>query len=63
MPHTYFKPQYKVVVWLLEDLNECAERAFGDNDQHIIDNLLYAKFPPHLKRSLNLAYLENGIYD
>ena len=47
----------------LEELNECAERAFGDNAQHMIDSLLYAKLPPHLKRSLNLAYLENGTYD
>ena len=29
----------------------------------MIDNLFYAKLPPHLKRSLNLAYLENGTYD
>ena len=28
----------------------------------MIDSLLYAKLPPHLKRSLKLAYLENGIY-
>ena len=47
----------------MEELNECAERAFGDNAQHKIDSLLYAKLPPHLKRSLNLAYLENGTYD
>ena len=36
---------------------------FGDKAQHMIDSLLYAKLPPHLKRSLNLAYLENGTYD
>ena len=29
----------------------------------MIDSLLYAKLPPHLKRSLDLAYLENGIYE
>ena len=29
----------------------------------MIDSLLYAKLPLHLKRSLNLAYLENGRYD
>ena len=46
----------------LEELNECAERAFCDNAQHMIDSLLYAKLSPHLKRSLNLAYLENGTY-
>ena len=29
----------------------------------MIDSLLCAKPPPHLKRSFNLAYLENGTYD
>ena len=47
----------------LEELNNCAERAFGENAQPMIESLLYAKLPPHLKRSLNLAYLENGTYD
>ena len=58
-----FDPNTKSLPDFLEDLNECAERAFGDNAQHMIDSLLYAKLPPHLKRSLNLAYLENGTYD
>ena len=58
-----FDPNTKSLPDFLEELNECAERAFGDNSQHMIDSLLYAKLPPHLKRSLNLAYLENGTYD
>ena len=58
-----FDPNTKSLSDFLEELNECAERAFGDNAQHMIDSLLYAKLPPHLKRSLNLAYLENGTYD
>ena len=58
-----FDPNTKSFPDFLEELNECTERAFGDNAQHMIDNLLYAKLPPHLKRSLNLAYLENGTYD
>ena len=58
-----FDPNKKSLSDFLEELNECAERAFGDNAQHMIDSLLYAKLPPHLKRSLNLAYLENGTYD
>ena len=29
----------------------------------MIDSLLYAKLPPHLKQLLNLANLENGTYD
>ena len=58
-----FDPNTKSLPDFLEELNECAERAFGDNAQHMIDSLLYAKLPPHLKRSLNLAYMENGTYD
>ena len=58
-----FDPNTKSLLDFLEELNECAERAFGDNAQYMIDSLLYAKLPPHLKRSLNLAYQENGTYD
>ena len=58
-----FDPNTKSLSDFLEELNECAERAFGDNAQHMIDSLLYAKLPPLLKRSLNLAYLENGTYE
>ena len=58
-----FDPNTKSLPDFLEELNECAERAFGDNPQHMIDSLLYAKLPPHLKLSLNLAYLEKGTYD
>ena len=58
-----FDPNTKSLPDVLEELNECAERAFGDNAQHMIDSLLYAKLPPHLKRSISLAYLENGTYD
>ena len=58
-----FDPNTKSLPDFVEELNECAERAFGDNAQHMIDSLLYAKLPRHLKRSLNLAYLENGTYD
>ena len=29
----------------------------------MVENLLYAKMPPHLKKSINQAYLENGTYD
>ena len=58
-----FDPNTKSQSDFLEELNECAEMSFGDNAQHIIDSLFYAKLPPHLKRPLNLAYLENGTYD
>ena len=46
-----------------EEIHEDQERAFGDNARHMIDSLRYAKLPAHSKRSLNLAYLENGTND
>ena len=47
----------------LEEINQGAEKAFGDHAQKMIDSLLYAKLPPKLKRSVNMARLENGSYD
>ena len=46
----------------LEELNQGSEKAFGENAQAMIDSLLYAKLPPKLKRSVNMALLENAIY-
>ena len=58
-----FDHNTKSIPDFLEELNECAERGIGDNAQHMIDNLLYVKLPPDLKRSINLACLENGTYE
>ena len=52
-----FDPKTKSLSDFLEELNECAEGAFGDNAQYIINSLLCSKPPPFLKRSLNLADL------
>ena len=35
-----FDPNTKSIPDFLEELNECAERAFGENAQHMIDSLL-----------------------
>ena len=48
---------------LLEELNQGAEKAFGEKAQAMIDSLLYAKLPPKLKRSVNMARLENATYE
>ena len=47
----------------LEDLQESAEKAFGETAPQMIENLIYAKIPPHLKKSMDHAYLENGTYE
>ena len=47
----------------LEEMNQGAEKTFGDHAQKMIDSLLYAKLPPKLKRSVNMARLEKGSND
>ena len=37
-----------------------AKNAFGVAAQAIIEQFIYAKLPPHLKKSINRAHLENG---
>ena len=59
----FFDPENQKLPDFLEELQESAEKAFGENAHHMIENLLYAKMPPHLKKSINQAYLENGTYD
>ena len=46
-----------------EELNQGAEKAFGENAKSMIDSLLYAKLPAKLKRSVNMARLENRTYE
>ena len=58
-----FDPNTMKLPDFLEELNQGAEKAFGDQAQKMIDSLLYAKLPPKLKRSVNMTRLENGSYD
>ena len=58
-----FEPNTMKLPDFLEELNQGAEKAFGDHAQKMIDSLLDAKLPPKLKRSVNMARLENGSYD
>ena len=58
-----FDPNTMKLPDFLEELNQGAEMAFGENAKSMIDNLLYAKLPPKLRRSVNMARLENGTYE
>ena len=58
-----FDPDTMKLPDILEELNQGAENAFGVNAQAMIDSLLYAKLPPKLKRSVNMARLENSTYE
>ena len=58
-----FDPNTMKLPDFLEELNQGAEKAFGENAQAMIDSLLYAKLPPKLKHSVNMARLENATYE
>ena len=58
-----FDPNTMKLTDFLEELNQGAEKAFGENAQAMIDSLLYAKLPPKLKRSVNMTRLENATYE
>ena len=58
-----FDPNTMKLPDFLEELNQGAEKAFGGHAQKMIDNHQYAKLPPKLKRSVDMARLENGSYD
>ena len=44
----------------LDELQKLAKDAFGVAAQAIIDQFIYAKKSPHLKKSIKQAHLENG---
>ena len=58
-----FDPNTMKLHDFLEEFNKGAEKASGENAKSMIDSLLYAKLPPKLKRSVNMARLENGTYE
>ena len=58
-----FDPNTMNLPDFLEELNQGAVKAFGENAKSMIDSLLYAKLPPKLKRLVNMARLENGTYE
>ena len=47
----------------LDELQKLAKDAFGVAGQAIIEQFIYSKMPPYLKKSINQAHLENGTYD
>ena len=58
-----FNPANQKLIDLLDELQKLAKDAFGVAAQAIIDQFIYAKMPPHLKKSINQAHLENGTYE
>ena len=58
-----FNPANQKLVDFLDELQKLAKDAFGIAAHAIIEQFLYAKNPPHLKKSINQAHLENGTYE
>ena len=48
-----------MLVVFLYELQEQAKYAFGTVAHAFIEQFIYAKMPPHLKKSINQAHLEN----
>ena len=55
-------PANQELVDFLDELQKLAKDAFGKAADAIIGQFIYAKMPPHLKKSINQAHLENGTY-
>ena len=58
-----FNPASQKLIDFLDELQKLAKDAFGVAAQAIIEQIIYAKMPPHLKKSINQAHLENGAYE
>ena len=58
-----FDPNTMKLPDFFEKINQGAEKAFGENAHAMIGSLLYVKLPPKLKRSVNMARLENAAYE
>ena len=58
-----YNPANQKLIDFLDELQKLAKDAFGVAAQAIIEQLIYAKMPPHLKKSINQAHLENGTYE
>ena len=57
-----FNPANQKLIDFLDELQKLAKDAFGVAAQAIIEQFIYAKMPPHLKKTINQAHLENGTY-
>ena len=58
-----FNPANQKLIDFLDKLQNLAKDAFGVAAQAIIEQFIYAKMSPHLKKSINKAHLENGTYE
>ena len=57
-----FNPENQKLVDFHDELQRLAKDAFGIAAHAIMEQISYAKMPPHLKKSINQAYVENGTF-
>ena len=57
-----FNPAIQKLVDFLDEFQKLAKDAFRIAAHAIIEQFIYAKMPPHLKKSINQAHLENGTH-
>ena len=58
-----FNPVNQKLIDFLDELQKLAKVSFRVAAQEIIEQYIYAEMPPHLKKSINQAHLENGTYE
>ena len=58
-----FNPAQQKSIDFLDDFQKMAKDAFRVAAQAIIEQFIYAKIPPNLKKSINQAHLKNGTYE
>ena len=58
-----FNPANQKLVGFLDELQKPAKDACGTAVHAIFENFINAKMPPHLKKSMIQAHLENGTYE
>ena len=58
-----FNPANQKLIVFSDELQKMAKDAFGVDAQVIIEQFIYAKMHPHLRKSINQAHLENGTYE
>ena len=58
-----FNPANQKLIVFPGELQKVAKDAFGVAAQAIIEQFIYAKMHPHLKKSINQANLENSTYE
>ena len=58
-----FNPANQKLVDFLDEFQKLAKNGFGIAAHAIIEQFIYGKMPPHLKKLTNQAHLEKGTYE